>query len=319
MSESASRTPSEERLAELERENAILRTKLRRSEESRANQDSVRERNDRMLHAVIAEMEQAQAELVQRHAELALTQDRLRASEQEAQQANRAKSDFLARMSHELRTPLNAIIGYTELLLEDARAEGEARDLRRIRASGRHLLSLINEVLDLSRVEAGRVQLRHEVVLVSDLMGELAAAVLPLVEQRGNTLSVEVAGDLEIHTDPTRLRQVLLNLLGNAAKFTENGSIAFTAALDGPNGVRFSVVDTGIGFSQDKIHTIFEDFGQLEGHRYGGTGLGLAIAKRLCGLLGGTISGEGREGQGARFDVWLPLVAPGAAEHAEAA
>ncbi|MGE0593256.1 MAG: ATP-binding protein [Vicinamibacterales bacterium] len=290
----------------LEREIATLRVQLRRAQENRANQDAIKARNDRMLHAVITEMEQAQAELVRKNEELHLTQERLQHSEQRARLASRAKSEFLARMSHELRTPLNAIIGYTELLLEDERPERDARDLTRIHASGRHLLALISEVLDMSRIEAGRVELRRDHVTTAVLIAELVAAVEPLVHTRRNRLEIEAPDDLALTTDATRLRQVLLNLLGNAAKFTENGVIRLSVGAAEAGWVRFAVTDTGIGFDQAQLETIFEEFGQLEGVRYGGTGLGLAIARRLCHLLGGTLTGEGRRGEGARFEVRLP-------------
>ncbi|MFN8061208.1 MAG: ATP-binding protein [Vicinamibacterales bacterium] len=291
----------------LEREVAILRRKLERSEENRARLEDQKERNDRLLHGVIAEMEQAQRDLVDRNGALILAQERLKESELRAHHASRAKSEFLARMSHELRTPLNAIIGYCELLLEDPRPPREVEDLGRILSSGRHLLALINDVLDLSRVEAGRVDIRAEPLAIPDFVRDLAAQVAPLVGQRENRFDLDVPADVtSMVTDGTKLRQVLLNLVGNAAKFTRQGTIGLAVRLDAP-WVEFIVTDTGIGFDQQKVSTIFEDFGQLAGNQFGGTGLGLAIARRFCSLLGGTIAGEGVEGRGARFTVRLPL------------
>ncbi len=242
----------------------------------------------------------------------------------EAESANTAKSQFLANMSHELRTPLNAIIGYSEMLEEDARDSGEedlVPDLQKIHSAGKHLLALINDVLDLSKIEAGKMELYVESFEVLPLVQQVSTTVQPLIERNANTLVLEVNKDLGvIQSDATRIRQVLLNLLSNASKFTERGTITVRAArepsADGRadrDWVTFTVQDTGIGMTPAQLARVFEAFAQAEvstSSRYGGTGLGLAISRRFCQMMGGDIAVASEPGRGTAFTVRLPAVAP---------
>jgi signal transduction histidine kinase/CheY-like chemotaxis protein len=229
--------------------------------------------------------------------------------------AGQHKSQFLANMSHELRTPLNAIIGYSEILQEDAADlghEGFVRDLKKIESSGRHLLGLINDILDLSKVEAGRMDIFLEDVEIVPLLEEVRAIIVPLAETKGNVLEFGPTENLgSIRTDRTKLKQSLLNILSNGSKFTENGRLTLVAErfeTDRPM-VRFAISDTGIGMTEEQLGRLFQAFSQAEAStskKYGGTGLGLAISRRFCQLLGGDISVTSQPGEGSTFTITLP-------------
>jgi signal transduction histidine kinase len=228
--------------------------------------------------------------------------------------ASQHKSQFLANMSHELRTPLNAIIGYSEMLQEEVDDLGEAAllpDLQKINAAGKHLLGLINDILDLSKVEAGKMDLDLQTFSVPDLVRDVAAIVQPLVAKNANTLVVLCPDDVgSMHADLTKVRQALFNLLSNAAKFTERGTITLTVRRDPADWLTFAVSDTGIGMTEEQIGRLFEAFSQAEAStrtRYGGTGLGLAISRQFCRLMGGDITVASAPGQGSTFAVRLPV------------
>ena len=233
-----------------------------------------------------------------------------------AEGASTAKSQFLANMSHELRTPLNAIIGYAEFLLEDADDE-TAPDLVRIRTAGGHLLQLVNDVLDLGRIEAGKMTVAFEPTRLEPLIHDVTATVQPAVDKHDSQLHIELDPALgRVITDPIRLRQILLNLLSNAAKFTESGRITLTARRrpDSPSDiVSISVTDTGIGIAAEQMTTLFEPFVQGDPsteRRYGGTGLGLALSAHFARILGGELHARSRLGEGSRFTLVLPVSPP---------
>ena len=237
-------------------------------------------------------------------------------------QATRAKSDFVASMSHELRTPLNAIIGYSEILLEDAQSvgrESETADLRKIQDAGKHLLSLIDNVLDISKIEAGKMTLYLETFDLRPMIDSVAATVTPLAKKTGNALVVDCAGELgTIHSDLTKLRQILFNLLSNACKFTRNGTITLAVFRNkAGDWIEFQVRDTGIGMTPDQQAKVFEAFTQADDsttRTYGGTGLGLAITKSFCRLMGGDVTLRSESGKGTTFLVRLPAVTRAASD-----
>ena len=241
----------------------------------------------------------------------------LRSARDEAMEANLAKSTFLANMSHELRTPLSAIIGYSEMMAEEIADGCEAKDLAtdmlKVESNARHLLGLINDVLDLSKVESGKMDVYAESFDVASVVRDLATTVHALIGKKHNRLDLQLAGDLgHMTSDVTKLKQVLLNLLSNAAKFTEDGTITLAASRESwPNGehVVFRVSDTGIGMTEDQLAKLFQRFQQADAsttRKFGGTGLGLSLTKAFADLLGGTVTVESLPGQGTSFTVDLP-------------
>lgn len=245
----------------------------------------------------------------------------------EAEAASRTKSTFLANMSHELRTPLNAIIGYSEMLLEDASDEGDtgtADDLRKIQNAGKHLLRLINDILDLSKIEAGRMEIYLETISVPTLVEEVRTLVTPLAATNQNSLEMVVDPAIgDFRTDITKLKQSLLNLVSNACKFTKNGTVALKVShQSGPKGeeLHFAVSDSGIGMTEEQIGKLFQPFVQADSsttRQFGGTGLGLAVTKQFCRMLGGDVSVTSIPGNGSVFEIILPALAPEAARPAE--
>ena len=257
-------------------------------------------------------------------------EQRLTEALRDAEAANEAKSEFLANMSHELRTPLSAIIGYAEMVAEEVE-EGAGprevvRDIGKIETNARHLLGLINDVLDLSKVESGKMEAFAEGFDVASMVRDVAATVGTLVEKNANRLDVRIAADAGgMHSDVTRVRQVLLNLISNAAKFTESGTITLAASrATGPDGgawIGFEVSDTGLGMSDEQVAQLFQRFQQADAsttRRFGGTGLGLALTKAFATLLGGDIEVRSRPGHGSTFTLHVPATLPEPeARHAE--
>ena len=247
----------------------------------------------------------------ERHRETAI---RLREAKDTADVANRAKSIFLAKMSHELRTPLNAVIGFSEILLEGVDQDGKnghkKLDLERINSAGKHLLSLVTDVLDLSKIESDLVELKIEEFDLNHMVQEVIANVQPMVAEKGNKLVVKCRNNLGIVlTDQTKLRQAALNLMSNAAKFTEEGTITLSVQRrksQAGDWIEIQVQDSGIGIAQSEIGRLFQNFGQANrttSTKYGGTGLGLALSQKLCALMGGGISATSELGHGSCFTI----------------
>ena len=297
----------EERLA---RHHAAHETHVQRRSDGRWIQVSERKTTSGGVVAIYADI----TELKQHEAELAAARDA-------ADEANRTKSSFLANMSHELRTPLNAIIGYSEILQEDAAENGDKEpieDLQKIESAGRHLLGLINNILDLSKIEAGKMDVFIEAVDIQALLEEVLSIVKPLADKSENVIKVICPDDISsFRSDQTKVKQCLLNLLSNANKFTSKGTLTVTVAREGDSRVGFRVSDTGVGMTKEQLGRLFQAFSQSDAsttRRFGGTGLGLAITKHFCTMLGGDVTVESTPGQGSTFTIRLPdqSVAPAA-------
>jgi GAF domain-containing protein len=246
--------------------------------------------------------------------------DEIQDKSRQLAEASQHKSQFLANMSHELRTPLNAIIGVSEMLREDAEAlSQDTEPLDRVLGAGRHLLALINDILDLSKIEAGRMELHLEKFRPVPLIEDVAKTIEPMATKNGNRLVIDCPADLgTMHADQTRFRQSLLNLASNANKFTEKGTITIAARQEQENGrdwIRLAVTDTGIGMTPDQMGKLFQEFSQASSataSKYGGTGLGLAISRRFCQMMGGDITVESEPGRGSTFTIRLPRIVEGA-------
>jgi signal transduction histidine kinase/DNA-binding response OmpR family regulator len=263
----------------------------------------------------------------ERTAELQSALGDLGVARDQALEASRAKSTFLANMSHELRTPLNAIIGYSELLMEEAEDFGNTEsipDLKKIHAAGKHLLGLINDILDLSKIEAGKMDLYLEQFDIAALIDDVVSTIQPMIDKNANMLKIELMGDVgTMRADVTKVRQSLFNLLSNASKFTNEGTVTLRIAREseppagwesstGYNGewIYYSVSDTGIGMNPDQVAKVFGEFQQADAsttRKYGGTGLGLAITQRFCQMMGGDIVVHSTAGAGSTFTFWLPI------------
>jgi signal transduction histidine kinase len=257
-------------------------------------------------------------DLALRSAEVSAINEQLTAAKELSEKASKAKSEFLAKMSHELRTPLNAIIGYSELLKEEMEEHDEAiflQDVGKINIAALHLLTLINNVLDISKIEAGKMELHLETFNIRVLIHEVVSTIHDIVERNANQLKVTFADDPRtMTTDPVKLKQILLNLIGNAAKFTTQGHIDLfvhrTAKDNGHDWVFFKIKDTGIGIPEEHQEKLFQSFSQADSStasKYGGTGLGLAITHRFVELMGGEISVESIQGSGSTFEIKLPV------------
>ena len=268
-----------------------------------------------MMAAYYSSVVDSQSELIKEIDRHQYTLKALTQAKDEAERANGAKSEFLAKMSHELRTPLNAVLGYSEILLEDAELDGRGEqiaDLQKISAAGKHLLAMVNDILDISKIEAGKMALHLESVDLDKLIDDVEATARPLAAKNTNSFVVERGSALgTMKADATKLRQAIFNLLSNAAKFTQNGQITL-AARRNAQWLEIAVIDTGIGISREQQKALFSNFTQASSKIaavYGGTGLGLSLSQNLCRLMGGQIEIESELGKGSRFTIRLPVQA----------
>ncbi len=274
-----------------------------------------------LYFAKVFETQSSLEELIGEHLARA---EELRGATAEAERASAAKADFLAKMTHELRTPLNAIIGYSQMLHEDAQADGDtesANDLDRIHKAGVHLLHLINEILDLAKIDAGKMEVFLQPLSFAHSIREIIDEMRPEAERKGNILNLSVAPEIGIcMLDDQKVRQIVHQLVDNALKFTNQGLVSVTADIeereDGDRRIRLAVRDTGCGIGPDDLGRLFQQFtvlGDASSSKYGGTGLGLALSRKFCHLLGGDISATSELGRGSIFTIRLPLARPDAA------
>ena len=271
-----------------------------------------------MMALYYAKVQTSQGELESEMRQHMATASALRLATVETERAGAAKAEFLAKMSHELRTPLNAVIGYSQMLIEDAQDEGDAgatEDLGRILDAGQHLLKLVNEILDLSKIEAGKMQIDLQETALAELVNETAAEAVAAAVKNGNTILCKIDPNLgKPFCDAAKLRNVLAQLIDNAVKFTQDGTVELVAERlpgDPADELVVHVIDTGIGIAPDQIPSLFEKFTVADDSstsKYGGTGLGLALSQRLCKLMGGEIFVESAVGKGSRFTIRIPLL-----------
>jgi signal transduction histidine kinase len=272
------------------------------------------ERRETQLFESEKQLQRALHEKEYLNSQLSTSNKELERARALAEYANRMKSQFVANMSHELRTPLNAVIGFSEILLDDVELDGnnshKKTDLERINSAGKHLLSLVTDVLDLSKIESNHIELKIEEFDLNEMVREVVATVQPMVAEKRNKLVVRCPPSLGIvATDQTKLRQAALNLLSNAAKFTQEGTITLSVQRQKRQAggwIEIQVQDTGIGIAESDIGRLFQNFGQANrstASKYGGTGLGLALSQKLCALMGGGISASSELGHGSCFTI----------------
>jgi signal transduction histidine kinase len=316
---------------EIKKAYRIIQKKLERSESNRVQLEAANETKSLFLIKIIRDFEESQRSVQLKSKELENALAHLqemhlitKQSQQLAEAANRTKSDFLANMSHELRTPLNAIIGYSEILAEDVQDIDQSHmveDLDKIRSAGKHLLHLINDVLDLSKIESGKMDLYLESFNINELAQEIADTVKPICNKNNNKLIINCADNIgNMHSDWTKVRQSLFNLVSNASKFTNSGQIYLNITKESrfsntikhtSDVIRFQICDTGIGIKSEQISKLFEPFSQADNsttRKYGGTGLGLAITKEFATMMGGDITVVSEYGQGSTFTLRIPQV-----------
>jgi signal transduction histidine kinase len=315
---------------EIKKANRILQKKLERSESNRVRIEVENEKRSFFLRKIIEDFEESQQAVQRKTEELERTLINLQEmqmitenAKKMAEDASKTKSSFLANMSHELRTPLNAIIGYSEILAEDARDNGQAdvvQDLGKIQGAGKHLLNLINDVLDLSKIESGKMELYLEAINIPQLIQEIADTIKPICEKNNNQIITFCKDDIKfMWSDLTKIRQSLFNLVSNASKFTNNGEISLKVTKEistelHHNGqdktiICFQVADTGIGIKPEQLAKLFQPFSQADSsttRKYGGTGLGLAITQEFTKMMGGSITVESEYDRGSVFTLRLP-------------
>jgi signal transduction histidine kinase len=271
-----------------------------------------------MMALYYAKVQTSQGELETEMRQHMATASALRLATLEAERAGAAKAEFLAKMSHELRTPLNAVIGYSQILLEDAKKEGDVEsigDLGKIHSAGQHLLKLVNEILDLSKIEAGKMELDLQETFLADLFHEIVIEAEPLAQENGNIILCKIDPNLGSPLcDALKLKNTINQLIDNAVKFTKNGKIELVAERhpgETADELVVNVIDTGIGIAEDQLSGLFEKFTVVDDSstsKYGGTGLGLALSEKLCKLMGGEISVESEIGKGSRFTIRMPIL-----------